>query len=114
MSNASVNVSEFNIKKWFNDIYLSEENLTDNLKDGRRVFNGDETGFSLCPKTKCVLGPRGSKDINEVAKGNAKENITKMFSFNAVGQRCHPMVIYKYKRIPQNILNSIPPNWRVG
>jgi len=27
---------------------------------------------------------------------------------------CHPMVIFKYKRVPQNILDSIPPNWGVG
>ncbi|KAE9528887.1 hypothetical protein AGLY_012462 [Aphis glycines] len=114
--NASSNVSEYDIKKWFNDIhsYLTEENLVDILNDGRRVFNGDETGFSLCPKTKCVLGPKESKDIYEVAKGNDKENITVMFSFNAVGQMCHPMVIFKYKRVPQNILDSIPPDWGVG
>lgn len=84
------------------------------MNDGRRVFNGDETGFSLCPKTKCVLGPRGSKDIYEVAKGNEKENITAMFSFNSVGQMCHPMIIFKYIRVPQNILDSVPPNWGVG
>lgn len=37
-----------------------------------------------------------------------------MFSFNAVGQICHSMVIFKYKRIPKNILDSIPPNWGIG
>jgi len=27
---------------------------------------------------------------------------------------CHPMAIFKYKRVPQNILDSILPNWGVG
>ncbi|CAI6374141.1 unnamed protein product [Macrosiphum euphorbiae] len=109
VSSASGNVSETNIKKWFDDIiyqYLTEEKLADILNDPPRVFNGDETGFSLCPKTKSVLGPRGAKVIYEIAKGNEKENITAMFTFNAAGQMCNPMIIFKYQRIP--------PNWGVG
>jgi len=56
VTSASGNVSEENIKKWFNDIhaYLSDEKLVDILNDPERIFNGDETGFSLCPKTKFV------------------------------------------------------------
>lgn len=50
----------------------------------------------------------------EIAKGNEKENLTVMFTFNAVGNMCPPMVIYNYKRIPQHILDSVPPNWGVG
>lgn len=116
MTSASGNVSETNIKKWFDDIYqyLTEEKLADILNDPARVFNGDETGFSLCPKTKSVLGPRGAKDIYEIAKGNEKENITAMFTFNAAGQMCNPMIIFKYQRIPQNIIDTIPTNWGVG
>lgn len=116
VTSASANVSEQNIRKWFDDIhhYLSDENLSIILNDPSRVFNGDETGFSLCPKTKSVLGPKGAKDIYEVAKGNEKENLTVMFTFNAAGIMCHPMVIYSYKRIPQHILDSVPPNWGIG
>lgn len=87
------------------------------LKDPRRIFNGDESGFSLCPKTaktQSVLGPKGAKDVYEVATGNAKENLTVMFTFNAAGETCHPMVIYNYKRIPQNIIESVPANWGIG
>lgn len=84
------------------------------LKDPHRIFNGDESGFSLCPKTQSVLGPKGAKDVYEVATGNAKENLTVMFTFNAAGETCHPMVIYNYKRIPQNIIESVPANWGIG
>lgn len=27
---------------------------------------------------------------------------------------CHPMVIYNYLRISQDIVNSVPPNWGIG
>jgi len=113
---ASVCISEKDIRKWFDDIYqyLEEENLCDILTDPSRVFNGDETGFSLCPKTKTVLAPKGSKDVYEVAVGNAKENLTVMFTFSVAGVMCHPMVVFNYKRIPQDIVNSVPPNWGIG
>ncbi|KAL4153346.1 hypothetical protein QTP88_001179 [Uroleucon formosanum] len=116
VTTASACVSEKDIKKWFSDIhqYLVDEKLDDILQDPTRLFNGDETGFSLCPKTKSILAPKGAKDIYEVAVGNAKENLTVMFTFNAAGDMCHPMVIYNYQRIPQDIVNSVPPNWGIG
>jgi len=116
VTTASACVSEKDIKKWFSDIhqYLVDEKLDGILQDPTRLFNGDETGFSLCPKTKSVLAPKGAKDIYEVAVGNSKENLTVMFTFNAAGDMCHPMVIYNYQRIPQDIVNSVPPNWGIG
>ena len=52
VTTASACVSEKDIKKWFSDIhqYLVDEKLDDILQDPTRLFNGDETGFSLCPK----------------------------------------------------------------
>jgi len=37
-----------------------------------------------------------------------------MFSFNAASSMCHPMIIYNYHRIPQDILKSVPPQWGIG
>lgn len=113
---ASACISEQDIKKWFEGIqqYLKEEGLDDLLCDPTRIFYGDEPGFFLCPKTKPVLAPKGCKDVYEVSVGNAKENLTVMFVFSAVGVMCHPMVVYNYKRLPQNILNSVPSDWGIG
>lgn len=60
---ASGNVSEYNIRSWFEkiEIYLKEENYFYILNDPQRVFNADETGFQLCPKNKKVLVPKGAK-----------------------------------------------------
>jgi len=96
MSHQRVHVSAKQIsKKWFSEVhlYLVENGLNEILEDPTRVFNEDETGFSLCPKNKTVLAPRGVKDIYEVAIGNSNENLTVMFSFNAAGSMCHPMII---------------------
>jgi hypothetical protein len=84
--------------------------LAEILEDPRHVFNGDETGFSLCSKTKTVLGLKGAKDVYEIAKGNSKENLTVMFTFNANEDMCYLMVIFNYQRIPQNIIDSVPAN----
>lgn len=75
VTSASSNVSESDIKKWFKDIqqYLCNENLSHILKVPKRVFNGDETGFSLYPKTKTVLAPKGIKDVYKVAAGNKRK-----------------------------------------
>jgi hypothetical protein len=84
--------------------------LAEILEDSRHVFNRDETGFSLCPKTKTLLGLKGTKDVYEIAKGNSKENLTVMFTFNANEDMCYLMVIFNYQRIPQNIIDSVPAN----
>ncbi|CAG2184851.1 unnamed protein product [Mytilus edulis] len=52
-------VSPFKIKKWFEDFskYMAEEveGGMDILKDPSRLYNADESGFPLCPKTSKVL-----------------------------------------------------------
>lgn len=89
---------------------MVEKGLDDILNDLSRIFNGDESGFALCPKTKTVLSPKGSKDVYEMAVGNSKENLTVMFTFNAEDLMCYPMVVFNYKRLPQDVINSIPDN----
>lgn len=91
-----------------------DHNLRSILDDPRRVWNGDESGFVLCPKNRSVLVPRGTENVYEVMQGNEKESITVMFSFSAAAEVCPPMVVTKYQRIPNTILDSIPEKWGVG
>lgn len=86
VTNASSNVSESNIRSWFNDIeqYLNEKHYFEILQDPSRMFNGYETCFQLCPKTGKVLAPKGFKNVYEVDKGNAKSKLTVMFTFGAL------------------------------
>jgi hypothetical protein len=34
-----------------------------------------------------------------------------MFSFSANGKKCRPMIVYRYKRIPEKIAQSVPAEW---
>lgn len=88
--------------------------MEDVITDPVRVFNGDESGFQICPSTGKVFAEKGSKNVYTVDKGDSKENITVMFTFSANGDTCVPMVIYPYQRIPEKISKSINPEWGVG
>lgn len=116
VTQSSANISEKDIRKWFAEIheYLREIGLWQLLDDPTRVFNGDESGFQLCPKTGKVLAVKGTKNVYSIDTNNSKESITVMFTFSASGKACPPMVVYNYQRIPQKISDGIPKEWGVG
>lgn len=116
VTQASSRVSENDIRNWFIQIntYVSNNNLGDILNDPKRIYNGDETNFQLCPKNSKVLAPKGAKNVYEVDVGQSKQTITVMFTFAASGDLTPPMIIYPFKRMPQHILNTVPKNWGAG
>jgi hypothetical protein len=114
---ASTNVSEADIRSWFQQIetYLKEEDLFQILDDPIRVFNSDETNFQLCPKTKKVIAPRGTRNVYEVDRGQAKFTLTVLFTFAASDTITAPMIIYPYKPYkPSEISMSVPKSWGIG
>ncbi|XP_050500978.1 uncharacterized protein LOC126880945 [Diabrotica virgifera virgifera] len=113
---ASACVSERDIKNWFKNIetYVKEKHLEEVLTDPSRIFNGDESGFQICPSTGKVFAMKGSKNVYNVEKSCSKENVTVMFTFSADGKICVPMVIYPYQRIPEKVAKGINPKWGVG
>ncbi|KAI4472108.1 helix-turn-helix psq domain [Holotrichia oblita] len=70
------------------------------------VFNGDESGFSLCPKSGKVLAPKGWKNLYQIKLGSDKENLTVLIVFSANGIICPDLVVFPYIRPP----HSMPPN----
>lgn len=60
------------------------------------------------PKGWYILAPKGAKNVYERDRGRAKESITVMFSFSANALITSPTIIFPYKRIPKEILESIP------
>ncbi|XP_072389327.1 uncharacterized protein [Diabrotica undecimpunctata] len=113
---ASACVSERDIKNWFKNIETSvkEKHLEEVLTDPSRIFNGDESGFQICPSTGKVFAMKGFKNVYNVEKSSSKENVTVMFTFSADGKICVPMVIYPYQRIPEKVAKGINPKWGVG
>lgn len=116
VTNASACVSEQDIRKWFQEIkqYFDEESLLEVIGDPTRVCNADETGFNVCPKTGKILAQKGCKNVYEVEKSSAKENITVLFTFSAAGVVCDPLIIYPFKRIPDRVTLSVPSGWGIG
>lgn len=116
VTSASANVAEADIKKWFGQIesYLKEKGYFSILEDPTRIFNGDETCFLFCPKMGKVIAPLGAKNVYEVDQGDAKQNLTVMFTFSASGDITPPLIIYPNKRLSANIQKSIPDHWGIG
>nr|XP_029727479.1 uncharacterized protein LOC115265664 [Aedes albopictus] len=101
VTSASAKVSEKNIREWFHTVkqYLIDHGLIDILLDPSRVYNGDESGFSLNPTSKSVIATAGARNVPIVETGNSKKNITVMFTFGADGSVVPPDVILAQKRL---------------
>jgi hypothetical protein len=116
------NVTIKKIKAWYDALidYLDKEvpNYESVIKNPRRVFNGDETGFPLSVKPDKVLAPKGSKNIYQVVT-NTKAQITVMATCNAVGEFVPPMILFPGERLrdvglsgfPESIYATIKNGW---
>nr|CAI5818620.1 unnamed protein product [Callosobruchus analis]CAI5818751.1 unnamed protein product [Callosobruchus analis] len=106
-------VTEEFIRSWFKDLtsFLEKNNWIDVMEDPTRIFNADESGFSLCPKTGKVLAPRGWRNLYQVKSGNDKELLTVLILFSANGAICPPLVVFPYVRPPKALVNNMPENW---
>ncbi|XP_065094542.1 uncharacterized protein LOC135715060 [Ochlerotatus camptorhynchus] len=113
---ASARVSEDDIRRWFDTIhkYLESHDLVDILKDPSRILNGDESGFSIQPSSKRVIATKGKKNIPIIEPGNAKQNVTVMYTFAADGTVIPPHVILPYKRLSKDLIQSFPGDWGIG
>ncbi|XP_050498219.1 uncharacterized protein LOC126879210 [Diabrotica virgifera virgifera] len=116
VSKARAAVTQDRIEAWFDEIqlFLEEDRYDEILLDPTRVFNADEAGFCLCPKSEKVLGPVGYKEDFYIRVSSEKEQITVMATFSADGKHVPPMLIFPYKRIPEAIAKSVPENWGLG
>nr|CAH7712633.1 unnamed protein product [Callosobruchus chinensis] len=61
INKARAAVTEESIRKWFSELqlFLMSNNLMEVMEDPTRIFNGDESGFSLCPKSGKSLSTQG-------------------------------------------------------
>ncbi|KAG5871993.1 hypothetical protein JTB14_020461 [Gonioctena quinquepunctata] len=83
--------------------YIRENKLDHILLDPSRIFNGDEAGFQLCPKSGKVFGPEKSKEDFYERVSSEKEQITVMATFSVNGKVVPPM--------PKSIVESVPEQW---
>ena len=94
ISRAKVTIQEMD--DWFNsyNIFMSDNHLLDKPE---RVYNADETGFTMGSKSGQVIGPakRIHKDsVPHVTGGRSKERVTVMYCANAEGTIIPPFFVY--------------------
>ncbi|KAL7286212.1 hypothetical protein TKK_0019508 [Trichogramma kaykai] len=116
LTKTRASVTGAKLRKWFKEVYtyFTEHKLEHVLDRPESIFNGDESGFCLCPKSSRLLGPRKEKKFYEISAGNEKENITVLCSFSAAGATLPPMIMFSYQRIPAHLTQAIPPDWAIG
>ncbi|CAH2087980.1 unnamed protein product [Euphydryas editha] len=61
-----------------------------------------------------VLATKGDKTVYNIVGNDEKECLTTLICGNAAGQMLPPMVLFPYKRIPRNIVTSMPKGWGIG
>ncbi|XP_039278790.1 uncharacterized protein LOC120350267 [Nilaparvata lugens] len=96
-------ITEELIRKWFRELeeYLDEIGQKDILKEPDRILNGDETSFSMCPKTGKVIAPKGWRNLYDIKMGNEKETVTVLLVFTASGRTLVPMIVFPFVKPPK-------------
>lgn len=97
INRARGSVTEHAIRKWFNEVIETLGDDVGILNDPHRIFNKDESGFQLSPKSPLIIGERGNTIYNESSRSD-KEAITTLFTVNATGEFAPPLTIFKYSR----------------
>lgn len=98
-------MSKEGLAAWFKDMktYIDSQDLSLMLSP-ERLYNADETGFGLCPKSKKIIAQKGSK---HTLTNSTRQNITVMVCCSATGHYLPPLIIFPYKRMPSyNLLDG--------
>lgn len=85
------------------------------FKDGQ-IFNVDETALRTVHKPPKILTRKGKHQVGAVTSGECGLNITSVCCMNAAGEFIPPMLIYKRKRMCDDLKRGKPPDtlYRVG
>ena len=105
-------VNEVTMKQYFD---LLEDTLTRNdlLNHPARIYNVDETGMPLDPKSPNILTKKGVKKVRNRTSGR-KGQITVVACGNAAGQVIPPMVIFEAKKLNHAWTANEIPGTRYG
>ncbi|XP_044749782.1 MFS-type transporter clz9-like [Coccinella septempunctata] len=90
---------------------LLGKTLDDNRFTPDRIYNCDETGVSVVPKSRSkLIAATGKKQVGALTSAERGTTITIEICFNATGSYLPPMFIYPRKRMKPELLNGAPPN----
>lgn len=110
LSKARASMTKENILDWFKGLqdHLKSEKIKRIFDDSEQIMNSDELGMQTCPRTGKLLGPKGEKNLYQLASDPEKQSISDLCTFSADGTRYDPMIIYPCKKIPRDEAAPIP------
>lgn len=72
------------------------------------VWNCDESGLSLVPDTKCIVGEKGKRNVYQITSGERGVLTTVLPCYNAAGDYIPPMIVFKGKRVGEKMRADLP------
>ncbi|XP_026746589.1 jerky protein homolog-like [Trichoplusia ni] len=98
-------------KKTVMEFFDKYEALLDEGKfTAQQIYNVDETGLSTVHKPQKVLALKGKHQVGAVTSGDRGLNTTCICCMNAAGEFIPPMLIFKRKRMTDDLKRGGPPN----
>ncbi|XP_070529630.1 tigger transposable element-derived protein 1-like [Cardiocondyla obscurior] len=100
----------FNKKVVFEFFDIYEKILDDFKFTPNQIYNVDETGLSTVHKPAKILALKGKHQVGAVTSGERGLNTTCICCMNAAGEFIPPMLIFKRKRMTDELKRGGPPN----
>ncbi|XP_053408066.1 LOW QUALITY PROTEIN: uncharacterized protein LOC128559734 [Mercenaria mercenaria] len=96
LESSRAKVTPYVIDEWFHKyrMFISDNELLDKPE---RIYNADETGFTMGSKSGKVIGPSKSVHagpVPHVSGGKSKERVTVMYCANAAGTVIPPYFVF--------------------
>ena len=86
--------------EWFQQLKLYLDAVDPTLLTSPdRIFNADESGFNICPKTKKIISMTRVKHVYSVTSGT-RQQVTVLACSSAMGQYLPLLLIFPYTRDP--------------
>ncbi|XP_046581221.1 MFS-type transporter clz9-like, partial [Haliotis rubra] len=100
-------VTKEKIDQWFDSLseYLNQNADMQLLSKPSRIFNADESGFPLCPKSGKVLAEKGCQNVYNFSSSD-KSQVTVLACASAAGTYVTPMIVYPGSRFHYNPLEG--------
>jgi len=87
---------------------LYSEELQKNSFTPDKIFNVDESGFTVVHKPGKVLAKKGEKQVGKMTSGEKGETMTIVCAVSATGIFVPPMLVFKRKRMTKLLLRGSP------
>ena len=100
LSNARQHLTYRDLDLWQVDTYkglVANPKYAACFEDPRRIFNMDESPFSVGKEKVKVLAQKGTKNVLYHKSGSSREHLTLIAAINAAGEVVEPRVVFKNK-----------------